>query len=108
MLQRNVKSLAKRIRAKWYGGQAPFLPEITTAASLAHHGLLCSVMWMWLRDVDLASVPAQHLASLASCVMRSVGINNVRNCDIISILNHVKCEGFNITSQSLSVRRPGH
>ena len=44
------------------------IPEIRAAASLAHHGLLGSVFEMWLRDVDLTSVPAEHLASLASCV----------------------------------------
>ena len=93
---------AKRIRAKWYSGQAPFLPEITTAASLAQHGLLRSVMWMRLKNVDLASVPAESLASLASCVTRNVDIHNVRNCDIISIMNHVKCEGLSISRQSLS------
>ena len=37
-------------------------------ASLAHHGLLSSVRKMKLRHVDLSSVPAQHLASLVSCV----------------------------------------
>ena len=44
------------------------LPLITCAASLAHHRLLGSVWFMDLRDADLTSVPAEHLASLASSV----------------------------------------
>ena len=39
-----------------------FLPAINCAASLAHHGLLGSMSDMELRDVDLSSVPAQHLS----------------------------------------------
>ena len=42
--------------------------ELMCAATLAHHGLLGSVKMMALFDVDLSPVPAQHLASLASCV----------------------------------------
>ena len=77
-------------------------PEITTAASLAHHRLLSSVQSMRLSDVDLSSVPAEHLASLASCVTWTVDIYNVSNCDLVSILYSVKCEWLFISSQSLS------
>ena len=51
--------------------------KIVTAARLAHHGLHGSVNHVYLCDVDLASVPAEHLASLSSCVTRSVDIKNV-------------------------------
>ena len=77
-------------------------PEITTAASLAHHGMLGSVQSMRLSDVDLSSVPAEHLASLASCVTRSVSICNVSNCDLVSILDSVKSVELNISRQTLS------
>ena len=63
-----IESLAARIRDKWVPVYYPLLPEITTAASLAHYGFLRSVNWMYLENVDLASVPAEHLASLANCV----------------------------------------
>ena len=75
---------------------------IVTAASLAHHGMLGSVQSMRLSDVDLSSVPAEHLASLASCVTWTVDIYNVSNCDLVSILDSVKCEWLFISSQSLS------
>ena len=78
------------------------LHEILTVASLAHHGLLGSVKEMYLQYLDLASVPAEHLASLASCVTNKVYIFKVNNCDIISILASVKCDELVISSQTLS------
>ena len=48
------------------------LPEITCAASLAQLGLLGSVREMLLLNVDLTSVPAENLASLASSVTQEV------------------------------------
>ena len=67
-IRRNAESLADGIRAKWVFSYNPLLPEIVTAASLAHHGMLDSVERMRLMNVDLSPVPAKHLAALASCV----------------------------------------
>ena len=79
------------------------LAEITKAAYLAHNRMLGSVKDIVLRDMDLASVPAQHLASLASCVTWNLDIINISNCDIISILDSLKCERLSInSSQTLS------
>ena len=74
--------------------------ELMCAASLAHHGLLKSLEELCLMDVDLSAVPAQHLASLASCVT-SLYIQNVSGCDLVSILTSLKCQELTITSQSL-------
>ena len=74
---------------------------ITCAASLAHHGLLGSVKEMVLRNVDLTSVPAEHLASLVSSVTGRVTIENVSGCDLITILDSVKSRVLNISWQSL-------
>ena len=79
------------------------LPQITCAASLAHHGLLGSVERMELCDVDLTSVPAEHLASLASCVMWAVTIKNVSGGDLVTILDSVKSDWLYITRQSLGI-----
>ena len=92
-----IKSLAERIKS-----YLPLVPEITTVANLAHHGLLGSVEDMWLCDVDMSSVPAEHLASLAACVTMDVGIYNVSNCDLVSILDSVNCKWLCICIQSLS------
>ena len=71
---------------------APSLPEIACAASLAHHGLLGSISEVWLKDVNLTSVPAQHLASLASYVTKCVTIENVSGCDLVTILDSLNCQ----------------
>ena len=78
------------------------LPNLTTAACLAHQGLLRSVTGMKLSNVDLTSVPAQHLASLTACVTGDVIINNVSNCALVSILDSLKCQVLRLNSQSLS------
>ena len=78
------------------------VPKIISAVSRAHHGLLGSVKYLYLEDVDLASVPAEHLASLGSCVRGSVYIKYVRNCDLISFLDNVKCKKLDISLQTLS------
>ena len=57
------------------------LALITCAAALAHHGLLDNIDCVNLVEVDLSTVPAQHLVSLISNVTRLVYINYVRNPD---------------------------
>ena len=101
-IRRIAESLAYRIRVEWNWTHKPLLSEIATAASLAHHGLLGSVVEMNLEDVDLASVPPEHQASLAYCVSGHVNLYNVSNCDIVSILEIVNCETLVISGQVLS------
>ena len=79
------------------------LPVITAAASLAHHGLLGSVDFLALGDVDLTSVPAQHLASLVSSVKENLVIGNVSGCDLVTILDSVKSDWLYIRRQKLGV-----
>ena len=78
--------------------------EVACVASLAHHGLLRSVnyLMLMLSKVDLSSVPADHLASLASCVTGVVDVWNVRGYGLSTILDNVKCESLTISSQSLN------
>ena len=101
-VRREAESLAARMKEFIQISQR--LPDIRIAASLAHHELLGSVNVKILscHVMDLASVPAEHLTSLASCVTWAVDINNVSNCDIISLLNSVKCERLYISNHSLS------
>ena len=77
------------------------LPVITCAASLAHHRLLGCVKDLWLFNIDLTSVSAEHLASLVSRVTGYVTILNVSGCDLVTILDNVKSEELDISSQSL-------
>merc|ERR1712137_1081359 len=57
---------------------------------------------MNLIDVDLSSVPAEHLASLTSRVTGSAHICNVSGCDLVTILDSVKSDlWLSISRQSL-------
>ena len=105
IIRREADILADQIRDEWANWMDdlenyPRLREITTAASLAHHGILDSVDDMVLENVDLTSVPVKHLASLASCVTQCVEIINISN--VIIILDSVNCETLSISRQSLS------
>merc|ERR1740129_823963 len=86
------ENLAKRVKRMLDETLCKDLCVMTCAASLAHHGVLGSVHFLRLRsDVDLASIPGEHLASLASCVTWGVSIRNHRGCDLVSILDRVNC-----------------
>ena len=61
-----------------------------------HHGLFGSLR---LDTVDCTSVPAEHLASLASSVTGDVYIGNVRGCGLVSILDSVKSKELYIQRQ---------
>ena len=99
------ETLARRVKVNILNRKSE-LPEIICAASLAHHGLLGSVDWIRLgnvdlRDVDPTSVPAEHLTSLVSCVTGWVSIMKVSGCDLVTILDNVKSRVLNIPNQSL-------
>ena len=83
---------------------AEWIRELRCAASLAHHGLLGSVDRLRLCN-DLSQVPAQHLASLASCVTGYLSFLSIKNGSggqhIISLLASLKCEVLIIKKQSL-------
>jgi len=74
----------------------------THSVSLKHHGLLDSVEELWLWNVDLTPIPAEHLVSLISCVTKCVKIVDVRTFDIVTLLDSVQCVTLSISSQNLS------
>ena len=100
-----IKRLTKRVRDVIefeYGREDGHIsPEFMCAASLAHHGLLVSMERLGLRNIDLSSVPAQHLSSLVSCVISYLSISNVSGCDLASLLTSIKCQVLTIRNQSL-------
>ena len=111
-LNNEIKRLNERLERKlnkynmYYKPYAPSakLHEVTCAASLAYHGLLGPLnaqTWIFLRDVDLSSVPDEHLASLVSCGTKGVYIQNIRGCDLVTILDNVKCDRLGIYGLSL-------
>ena len=76
---------------------------LTCAASLAYYGLLGSVKNMILNNVDLSQVPAQHMASLTSCVTGCLHFGNLHNCDLVGLFKSLspKCTRLYIKNQSL-------
>ena len=74
---------------------------VPCAASFAHHGLLkYPGNGILLRDINLSSVPAEHMASLVSIARTYVSIRNVSGCSLVPILDNVKCQ-LSISYQSL-------
>lgn len=104
-IRSQTESQAARIREEWITENpflTPHLPMHLTAAYMASHGLLGSVKKMILDYVDLAFVPAEHLAALASCVTDHVEITWVGISDLSPILENVKSGKLTIHGQSLS------
>ena len=97
-----IKNLAERVK-KSLKDSPSSLPVVSCAVSLAHHRLLGSVKDMGLRNVDLTSVPAEHLASLVSSVTKHVVIGNVSGCDLVTILDSVKCDWLYIRRQNMGI-----
>ena len=63
---------------------------------MAHHRLLGPVDYIRLGDVDLSTVPTHHLAPLVSCATKAVMINNVTGCDLVKLIDSLKCSGLRI------------
>ena len=96
-----IEKLNQRIRETLQDDDKDIM-KLMCASSLAYHGVLGSMDWLELYDVDLGQVPAQHLASLASCVTSDLHIeDDVSGCDLVSILTSLKCETLFISMQSL-------
>ena len=79
------------ISSEHWSNRNPNINEISEASILAHHGLLDSVKYLKLVDLDLASVPTKYLGSLVSCVTENIAFDYVENIDLSSILDKVKC-----------------
>ena len=95
IIMRKFQNPAAQIRKKLSGFYSVKLPEIALAASLAHHGMFGSMKYMKLSNVDLTSVPAEHLGALASCATGGVKINEVIS-DLSPILDNIKCKWLRV------------
>ena len=100
IIRRKVRSSADQIREKLSDNNSEIhnsvkLPGTALAASLAHHGMFGSMKYLWLSNVDLTSVPAEHLGALASCATGGVDIYRV-NCNLSPILDSIKCKWFRV------------
>ena len=98
MVIKRVKDVFNVFLGKMYMND---ISEIRCAASLTHYGLLNGMVTMGMENVDLSSVPDEHLVSLTASVSRALFIENVSGCDLLSILTSLKCDQVIITNQSL-------
>ena len=100
-----MQNLAHRVKDTLPGltiSSSPSLEEIVCAAILAHQGILVPAEALVLENVNLASIPAQYLASLVSSVTDDVHIiGEVSGCNLVTILDSAKCRSLHINSQSL-------
>ena len=83
----------------------PELKRITCAASLAHQGFIKTIQSLRLgHRIDLSTIPADHLASLVSCVKWSVEIrSDVSGFDVVRFIDSLRCKwlyiGVNMGSE---------
>ena len=118
ILKSEVERLANKLRAKIEDNLGRIsvsvisqdskhfsLQELASTASLIHHGMLgeVSCKMLCLVDVNLSSIPIQHLGSLAACVTDVVffGVNENVIPDLGVFLDKVKCDKLLFLGQSL-------
>ena len=100
LLEKQSNKVKRMMSNRWC--QCQTRRNLPGIASLAHQRLLGRVPKLVLRDVDLTSVPAKHLASLAASVWWSVEIRNVSGCDLVTILDNIRIQDLFISRQRLS------
>ena len=102
-----IKNLRSRIKNESKGRfteDYPGLEFVTCAAALAHHRMLGPVDFIRLGDVDLSTVPTHHLASLVSSDnITAVMIQNVTGCDLVSLIDSLKCTCVGLGFQCLGM-----
>ena len=91
--------IASRIKMSFGRMKLPSVAKITCAARLVHHGFLGPLDDLSLFNMNLSSVPVDHLASLASRVTWRVDIWNVSGCDLSPILASLQCKDLSIGRQ---------
>ena len=75
---------------------------LTCAATLAYRGWIKDVDNIWLQEIDLGTVPIQHLISLLSSVKRTVNIDDeVTGWDLVTILDSLQCQEIRLGCERL-------
>ena len=95
-IQHLVSRIKDELEDPWVGS----LGLLTSAAALAYRGLLKDVEEVFLHEVNLSTIPTDHLISLTSIVTDTFDTyDNVTGCDLVTILDSLQCNeiglGFN-------------
>ena len=105
----NIEVIEKfAVRVKERHLKVNSLSFVTCVASLAYHGLLGQeekITCLGLSNIDLTSIPTEHLAALASWVASScvVSIYRISGIGLASFLKSLKCHSFRIHGMILSL-----
>ena len=102
IFKKEVDSLISRIHApdpfNWINGLT--LELVTAAARLAHYGQL-ELDHLSGRFKNLSTVPGEHLCSLVSSVRNTFRIQTIGGCDLIKIIDSIKCYKLGIFNLKL-------
>ena len=84
-------------------GSYPSLAQVTSLTTFAEMGFVPRVSGLWLKNLDLSTVPPSHLAALAGSDsdMKTIDINNVTG-DLSPLLSHLRCMQLYLSNISLS------
>ena len=75
---------------------------MTCVATLAYRGWIRDLDNIWLQEIDLSTVPIQHLISLLSSVKRTVNIScEVTGWDLVTILDSLQCQEIRLGCKRL-------
>ena len=105
ILKTDVKRLEVKIRSMFDPHPFPLkVTNIAEAASLVYHGILGSVRGLTLKEVNLPSIPVEHLVSLVASVKEMVKIEDCyvsKLTGLSPILDNVQCECLSVKKQYL-------
>ena len=96
-----VQSKADKIAKMFVSTPGPTISVVSSAASFCFHGYITEVRYLILKEVDVSSIPADHLSALSSSITHLLYIDNVEG-DIAPLLD-VKIGNLSISNMELSV-----
>ena len=100
IFKKEVDSLISRIHGPGNMINGLTLELVRAAARLAHFGQI-GFDHLILRHHDLSTIPGEHLCSLASSVRNIFDIMGVKGCDLVKMIDSVKCSELCISKQIL-------
>ena len=97
-----VQSKADKIAKMFVSTPGPTISVVSSAASFCFHGYITKLDNMTLKEVDVSSIPPDHLSALSSSITQTLYIDNMEG-DITPVLLNVKTKYLIISNMKLSV-----
>ena len=83
-----VQSKADNIAKRLYHTPGPTISVVSCAASFCFHGYFTKLDNMTLKEVDVSSIPPDHLSALSSSITQTLYIDNMEGDITPVLLNH--------------------